>query len=206
MLSLGACRHPEWEMLARPHASVLFVCLGNICRSPLAEGVLRAVAEERGLGASVLIDSAGTGGWHVGSAPDPRSISIAARHGIDISGQKARKVSTADFERFDLILGMDRSNTDDLRALAPASAQDRVHLFLEFARKSNFEKLKTPLAPPNGVRPFGLAQDEVPDPYHGGADGFAEVYRMIRDASECLADRLGWSASAPVRGQASSTI
>ena len=123
-------------MLASPPASVLFVCLGNICRSPLAEGVLRAVAEERGLGRRVLIDSAGTGGWHIGSAPDPRSISIAARHGIEIAGQKARKVSAADFERFDLILGMDRSNTDDLRALAPARGRGRVHLFLKFARQS----------------------------------------------------------------------
>jgi protein-tyrosine phosphatase len=200
-------------MLARPPASVLFVCLGNICRSPLAEGVLRTVAEERGMGRSVLIDSAGTGGWHAGSAPDPRSISIAARHGIDISGQKARKVSAADFERFDLILGMDRSNTGDLKALAPAGAQGRVHLFLEFAGESNSNLgkrdargLRKPFAPPNGVLPFGIGPDEVPDPYHGGPDGFVEVYRMIRDASECLADRLGWGASAPIRGHASSTI
>jgi low molecular weight protein-tyrosine phosphatase len=180
--------HLEWEMLVRPPASVLFVCLGNICRSPLAEGVFRAVAEARGQGGDVLIDSAGTGGWHAGSAPDPRSISIAARYGIDIAGQKARKICAADFERFNLILGMDRSNVDDLRALAPASAQERVHLFLEFATGGR-------------RRP-----DEVPDPYHGGADGFAEVYRMIRDASEALADRFGWSASAPVRDHASSTI
>jgi protein-tyrosine phosphatase len=179
-------------MQNRPPPSVLFVCLGNICRSPLAEGVLRAVAEARGLGEDVLIDSAGTGGWHIGSPPDPRSISIAARHGIDITGQKARKVSPADFDRFDLILGMDRSNADDLRALAPASAQGRVHLFLEFAR------------PADAQRSYG--RDEVPDPYHGGADGFAEVYRMIRDASESLADRLGWGRSVTVSGQASSTM
>jgi protein-tyrosine phosphatase len=206
-------------MLVQKPASVLFVCLGNICRSPLAEGVLRAVAEARGLGGSVLIDSAGTGGWHTGSAPDPRSIAIAARHGIDISNQKARKVRADDFERFDLILGMDRSNTDDLRALAPASALARVHLFLEFAsaseRKSDsifvrhdaqIQSVRVSLSRPEDAwRPYG-GPDEVPDPYHGGADGFAEVYRMIRDASESLADRLGWSESALVSGQASSTI
>lgn len=170
-------------MLVSPPASILFVCLGNICRSPLAEGVLRSVAEECGMGGRMAIDSAGTGGWHQGSAPDPRSIAIAARYGIDIAGQKARKVRPDDFERFDLILGMDRSNTDDLRVLAPAHAKDRVHLFLEFA---------------NGKA------GEVPDPYYGGPDGFADVYRMIRDASGALADRLGWRASAPLSGQASS--
>lgn len=172
-------------MSAAPPASILFVCLGNICRSPLAEGVFRSVIEARGFGDQVLVDSAGTGGWHQGSAPDPRSIAIAARHGIDIAGQKARKFRSDDFERFDLILGMDRSNIDDLRALAPAQAKDRVHLFLEYA---------------NG------RTGEVPDPYYGGPDGFADVYRMIRDASGALADRLGWRASAPLRGQASSMM
>src|SRR5262245_16293175 len=104
-------------MLASPPVSILFVCLGNICRSPLAEGIMRSVAEERGRGGEVLIDSAGTGGWHAGSAPDPRSIAIAASHGIDISAQKARKVVADDFDRFNLILGMDQSNTDELKAL-----------------------------------------------------------------------------------------
>ena len=93
-------------MLVQKPASVLFVCLGNICRSPLAEGVLRAVAEARGLGGSVLIDSAGTGGWHTGSAPDPRSIAIAARHGIDISNQKARKIGPDDFDDQPMLAGL----------------------------------------------------------------------------------------------------
>ncbi len=171
-------------MLDRPPASILFVCLGNICRSPLAEGVFRSVIESRGV-ANVFVDSAGTGCWHQGSKPDPRSIAIAARHGIDITHQKARKIKLEDFERFDLILGMDRSNTQDLEALAPAPAKDRVHLFLEFA---------------NG------RTSEVPDPYYGGPDGFADVYRMIRNASEALADRLGWRGSVPLRGQASSMM
>ncbi|CCV10601.1 low molecular weight protein-tyrosine-phosphatase [Mesorhizobium sp. STM 4661] len=170
-------------MSAKPINSILFVCLGNICRSPLAEGVLRAVLAERGL--DVLLDSAATSGWEVGSAPDPRSIAIAARHGIDISGQKARKVTVEDFHRFDLILGMDRSNVRDLRALAPAALRDRVHLFLEFAD--------------------GKARD-VPDPYYDELDAFASVYRMIREASETLATRLAARVSTLDSGQASSTM
>jgi protein-tyrosine phosphatase len=172
-------------MDAKPKKSILFVCLGNICRSPLAEGVFAAVLEEKGLSDRFELDSAGTGGWHLGSAPDPRSIAIAASHGIDISGQKARKVVNADFSRFDLILGMDRSNVQDLRRLAPASAQDRIHLFLELAD--------------------GRERD-VPDPYYGGADGFADVYRMIREASEVLSSRLAERMSPPESGHASSTI
>lgn len=170
-------------MSIRPINSILFVCLGNICRSPLAEGVFRTVWAERGQGRDLLLDSAATSGWEVGSAPDPRSIAIALRHGIDISGQRARKVRPEDFSRFDLILGMDRSNVADLKALAPA--RDRVHLFLEFAH--------------------GQARD-VPDPYYDGQEAFAEVYRMIREASEALATRLAARASVPDSGQASSTI
>ena len=170
-------------MSLKPINSILFVCLGNICRSPLAEGVFRAVWAERGRGRDMLLDSAATSGWEVGSAPDPRSIAVAMRHGIDISGQRARKVRREDFSRFDLILGMDRSNVADLKALAPA--RDRVHLFLEFAH--------------------GQARD-VPDPYYDGPEAFAEVYRMIREASEALATRLAARASEPDSGQASSTI
>ncbi|QND57566.1 low molecular weight protein-tyrosine-phosphatase [Mesorhizobium huakuii] len=169
-------------MSIKPINSILFVCLGNICRSPLAEGVFRTVLAERGR--DMLLDSAATSGWEVGSAPDPRSIAIALRHGIDISGQRARKVRPEDFSRFDLILGMDRSNVADLKALVPV-ARDRVHLFLEFAH--------------------GQARD-VPDPYYVGPEAFAEVYRMIREASEALATRLAARASVPDSGQASSTI
>lgn len=177
-------------MQSEPPLSILFVCLGNICRSPLAEGIFRSVAETRGMGAGIVIDSAGTGGWHAGSVPDPRSIAIAARHGVDITNQKARKVRPDDFERFDLILGMDRSNVDDLLALAPVGAKGKVHLFLDFA---------------NGDFANGKA-GEVPDPYYGGPEGFADAYRMILDASNALADRLGWRVSAPKSGQASSTM
>ncbi|QKD01043.1 low molecular weight protein-tyrosine-phosphatase [Mesorhizobium loti] len=169
-------------MSIKPIKSILFVCLGNICRSPLAEGVFRTVLAERGR--DMLLDSAATSGWEVGSAPDPRSIAIALHHGIDISGQRARKVTPQDFSRFDLILGMDRSNVADLKALGTA-ARDRVRLFLEFAH--------------------GQARD-VPDPYYDGPEAFAEVYRMIREASEALATRLAARASLPDSDQASSTM
>ena len=164
---------------------MLFVCLGNICRSPLAEGVFRQALEARDIGDRFLLDSAGTGAWHVGSAPDPRSVAIARQHWIDISRQKARKIATSDFDRFDLILGMDLSNCDELVAIAPQAARDRIHLFMDYA---------------------GMGRVEVPDPYYGGAEGFLSVYRMIRDASEALAARLDWRASEAVSGQASSTI
>jgi protein-tyrosine phosphatase len=146
---------------------------------------LRAVLAERGQGRDMLLDLAGTSDWEAGSGPDPRSISIAARHGLDISSQRARKVTPNDFPRFDLILGMDRSNVRDLEALAPAAMRDHVHLFLEFAE--------------------GRVRD-VPDPYYDGPDAFASVYRMIREASEALATRLEARASAPDSGQASSTM
>ncbi|RWN43841.1 MAG: low molecular weight phosphotyrosine protein phosphatase [Mesorhizobium sp.] len=172
-------------MSAKPINSILFVCLGNICRSPLAEGVFRAVWAERGSARDILLDSAGTSDWEAGSAPDRRAIAIAVRHGVDISGQRARKVTPQDLHRFDLILGMDRSNVADLKALAPAAVQDRIHLFLEFAQ--------------------GKSRD-VPDPYHDEAEAFASAYRMIREASEALATRLDARASVPDSGQASSTM
>lgn len=136
-------------MREKPIKSILFVCLGNICRSPLAEGVFHSVLAERGLARRIVLDSAATSGWEVGSAPDPRSVAVAAKHGVDISGQRARKVLAEDFSRFDLILGMDKANVRDLKALATATARDRVHLYLDFA--------------------IGKTAD-VPDPYYDGAE------------------------------------
>src|SRR6218665_3815243 len=104
--------------MTRPY-SILFVCTGNICRSPLAEGIFSHLAEKRGEAALYRADSAGTGGWHRGETPDPRSIAVAASHGIDISGQKARQVLTTDFERFDLLLGMDADHVEMLLSRAP---------------------------------------------------------------------------------------
>ncbi|WP_192246458.1 low molecular weight protein-tyrosine-phosphatase [Mesorhizobium silamurunense] len=172
-------------MSAKPINTILFVCLGNICRSPLAEGVLGAVLAERGIAHDIVLDSAAISGWEVGSGPDPRSIAVAAEHGIDISGQRARRIAPEDFARFDLILGMDRANVRDLKALAPEAARDRIHLYLEFAT--------------------GAARD-VPDPFYEDRQAFAAVYRMIREASEALAKRLEARESAPTSGQASSTI
>lgn len=165
--------------------SILFVCLGNICRSPLAEGVFRSVLAERGLDAAVSVASAGTGDWEMGSPPDPRSRDVAAVNGIDISSIRARQVMAEDFDRHELILAMDLSNLEELRRRAPDDRLDRVHLFLEYASG-------TP--------------GEVPDPYFGGAAGFDTVYRMIRDASERLADRFVPRDPSPANsGQASST-
>lgn len=147
--------------------SVLFVCLGNICRSPLAEGAFRKVVEDLGTGERVLIDSAGTGGWHQGEAPDPRSIAVAARNGIDISAQRARQVVKADFSRFEHILAMDSSNLTNLRKLSPAEAPARLRLLLEAE---------------------GM---DVPDPYYGGPAGFETVFRMVMKGAEDLAAELG---------------
>lgn len=153
---------------------ILFVCLGNICRSPLAEGVLRALAAREGLASEIFVDSAGTGAWHIGDPPDRRSIAVARRHGIDISGLRARKVSRADFETFDLILGMDRENVRTLRQLASADREDRISLFLEYAA--------------------GRDQD-VPDPYYDGPEAFERLYQMLDAGCSSLLERLDERAS-----------
>ena len=150
---------------------ILFVCMGNICRSPTAEGVFRRKIEEAGLDHLVEIDSAGTHAYHVGEAPDPRAREAAARRGIDLSALRARQARADDFERFDYILAMDRDNYRGLEYLAGQSGGDgRLQLFLEFARRHH--------------------EDEVPDPYYGGDHGFEQVLDMIEDASEGLIEHL----------------
>ncbi|AVO51488.1 low molecular weight protein-tyrosine-phosphatase [Ectopseudomonas mendocina] len=144
---------------------VLFVCLGNICRSPTAEGVFRHKLRAAGLEERVQVDSAGTGDWHVGKAPDSRTRQAALRRGYDLSAQRARQVETADFQRFDLILAMDQSNLRNLQALRPANARADLDLYL---------------------RRYELALDEVPDPYYGGEDGFEQVLDLIEQASDAL--------------------
>jgi len=150
--------------------SILFVCLGNICRSPTAEGVFRARAARAGLGEHLEIDSAGTGDWHVGQPPDRRAIAAAAGRGYDLAGLRARQVSTEDFSRFGWILAMDRANLRDLAALRPRSFGGHLGLFLD-------------VAPALGLR-------EVPDPYYGGDDGFARVLDLIETASDALLNRV----------------
>ncbi|MCP5083731.1 MAG: low molecular weight phosphotyrosine protein phosphatase [Alphaproteobacteria bacterium] len=143
---------------------ILFVCLGNICRSPMAEGLFRHVAESRDL--KVVVDSAGTSGWHVGDAPDPRGQATMRAHGIDTSAQHARQVNEEDFNKFDLVLAMDRRNHDSLTRLAGPGRASKVRLFLEFAP--------------------GRGDTEVPDPYYGGEDGFEHVSRY------CITPARGW--------------
>lgn len=148
--------------------SILFVCMGNICRSPLAEGIFRQVAAEAGLASSVTIDSAGIGGWHEGDLPDRRSISTARDHGIDITGQRARRIRRDDFSDFDLIVAMDRSNVAELRRSAPDAGN--IHLFGDIA--------------------LGTGED-IPDPYYGGPEGFEAVYTRLYTGCMKLAGMLG---------------
>ncbi len=144
---------------------VLFVCMGNICRSPTAEGVLRQRLSAAGLAGKVTVDSAGTGDWHVGKSPDGRSAQAAAARGYDLSSLRARQVQREDFQRFDLILAMDHDNLARLQALRAATGGAELDLFL---------------------RRYDLALDEVPDPYYGGADGFEQVLDLIEQASDAL--------------------
>jgi protein-tyrosine phosphatase len=150
---------------------LLFVCLGNICRSPMAEGVFRRVAEQEGVLERFEIDSAGLGDWHVGQAPDTRAQSAARRRGIDISHQSARQVTPADYARFDLLLAMDGSNFAELIERAPKEARHKIRRFLDYA-------------PQMGVH-------DVPDPFYGGREGFDHALDLIEHAARgLLADLL----------------
>jgi len=164
---------------------VLFVCLGNICRSPTAEGVMRALVREAGLQATVELDSAGTGGWHVGSAPDQRAAAAAGARGIELGG-RARTVTSADFERFDLLLAMDRSNARELRRLARDEEQRaKVRLLREFDPAYSTEGARAR----EGVSASGRDLD-VPDPYYGAAGGFEEVLDLVQAACAGLLARI----------------
>jgi protein-tyrosine phosphatase len=141
---------------------VLFVCLGNICRSPTAEGVMRRLVRDEGLEDEIEIDSAGTGGWHVGAPPDARATEAAGRRGTTLTGAARRFDPSRDFDRFDLILAMDAENRRDLLALAPdEEARAKVRMFLPGDR-------------------------DVPDPYYGGDDGFEEVLDLVEEAARAL--------------------
>ncbi len=146
--------------------SVLFVCMGNICRSPTAEGVFTQVLERHALQDRVVVDSAGTHGYHVGHPPDTRAMQVARTRGIDLSVQRSRRVTVEDFDRFDYVLAMDEHNLGDLDALRPAAFSGHLGLLMDFAE-----------AP---------AQRSVPDPYYGGDSGFVRVFDMIEEASEGL--------------------
>ena len=144
---------------------VLFVCLGNICRSPTAEGVLRHKLQLAGLASQVDVASAGTGNWHVGQPPDKRTQRAAKLRGYDLSAQRAQHVSAADFNRYELIFAMDNSNLRDLQALQPVSGKAELDLFL---------------------RRYKGVKYEVPDPYYDGEQGFEEVLDLIERACDLL--------------------
>jgi protein-tyrosine phosphatase len=152
---------------------LLFVCLGNICRSPTAEGVMRHVVIEAGMQDRVQLDSAGTGSWHIGSSPDPRARAAASGRGVDLTGE-ARQVRPEDFDEFDLILAMDRANLRDLRALAASGeAEEKVRLLREFDPSSS-----------------GAEDLDVPDPYYGPGGGFEEVFDLVEAACRGLLDEI----------------
>lgn len=145
---------------------VVFVCLGNICRSPTAEGVFRDLVAREGLSDQIETDSCGTSGWHHGDPPDSRAREEARRRGIDIEDLKSRETRNSDFTDFDFIIAMDRNNLDTLHVKCPPEYASKIHMFLSFA-------------PDVGVT-------EVPDPYYGGPDGFSDVFDMIDAASNGL--------------------
>lgn len=148
------------------HTRVLFVCTGNICRSPTAEGVFRAVVARAGLADRITVDSAGTHGYHIGEPPDPRAIAHARRRGYDLSSLRARRVKAEDFQTFDLILACDRGHHGLLRRLADKAEHGRIAMFLDYAPELGF--------------------DEIPDPYYGTGADFEHVLDIVERASEGL--------------------
>jgi len=156
----------SFSKLEKTMVKVLFVCMGNICRSPTAEGVFRHVVKESKLSDRIHVDSAGTHAYHIGNPPDPRAQEASIKRDIDLSSQRARKVKKDDFTQFDYVIVMDHSNYSDLDALCPAEQKNNLRLFLEFS--NHFD------------------EDEVPDPYYGGEQGFEHVLDLVEDASRGL--------------------
>ncbi len=149
---------------------VLFVCLGNICRSPTAHGVFESLVTRSGLDHAIAVDSCGTGDWHVGHPPDRRAAAEARKRGYELGHLRARQVTPGDFDRFHYILAMDRTNLADLRAMRPARFQGHLGLFLGYAQ--------------------GAGVEEVPDPYYGPEDGFSQVLDLVEAASEGLLEEI----------------
>ena len=156
--------------MSKEKYSVLFVCMGNICRSPTAEGVFRKLVADAGLSAQIVSDSAGTHAYHEGSPPDKRALEAAARRGYELHELRARPVNAEDFEQHDYILAMDRDNLEILWTQAAEADRDKIRLFLDFAN-------------PGG-------NDEVPDPYYGGTSGFERVLDLVEEASRGLLETL----------------
>ena len=150
--------------------SVLFVCLGNICRSPTAHGVFQGMVDASGLGDVIAVDSAGTGDWHIGRSPDQRTAQVAASRGYDLSELRARLVTGEDFDQFDYVIAMDRANLQNLESMRPPHFSGYLGLFLDFA--------------------CGDSHSEVPDPYYGGESGFELVFDLVEDASRGLLEHI----------------
>ena len=153
--------------------SVLFVCLGNICRSPTAHGVFQFMVDKQALGHKINVDSAGTGDWHLGRGPDTRALQHAAQRGYDMNDLRARLVTAEDFYQFDYILAMDRQNFNNLRAIQPQNTDCDLRLFLDFSQNPEFSEYQ-----------------EVPDPYYGGDSGFNLVLDLVEDASVGLLEHI----------------
>ena len=153
-----------------PVVKVIFICMGNICRSPTAEAVFSHYVESAGLSGHILIDSAGTHDYHIGDPPDLRAQRAAQQRGYDMKGLRGRQVEEGDFRRFDYVLAMDKANLAILQRLAPPDSTTQAQLFLEYARHH--------------------AEREVPDPYYGGANGFERVLDMVEDAAQGLLEEI----------------
>jgi len=147
---------------------VLFVCMGNICRSPTAHGVFESMIKDAGMIGDVEVDSAGTHAYHVGELPDARSSQCANQRGFDLSYIRARRVEVSDFEYFDYVLAMDADNLSILKSMSPTQHKNKVCLFLDYAKDNS--------------------ESEVPDPYYGGANGFDHVFDLVEEASKGLLD------------------
>jgi protein-tyrosine phosphatase len=180
--AVGAQSSPEPE--PRAARRILFVCMGNICRSPTAEGVFRKLLAERAPDLDVEIDSAGTHGFHDGAPPDPRACRAAQRRGVDLKPLRARRVTESDFERFELLLAMDEQNLEFLLEICPTEYRPRVRLLLEFAPH--------------------LERREVPDPYYGGSTGFEHVLDLVEEAAAGLLEHLRNTPPPAGPGQAAS--
>lgn len=148
---------------------ILFCCMGNICRSPTAEGVFQSIMESHQLSDRIDLDSAGTHAYHVGNAPDPRSQAAALKRGMDLSSLRARQINQQDFEKFDLILAMDKANYENMLEKCPIELQHKIEMMLEYGSADTME---------------------VPDPYYGGANGFEKVLDLLQDASDDLCQQL----------------
>lgn len=157
-------------MIENDKIRVLMVCMGNICRSPLAHGLFEHLVKEEGLTDRIEVDSAGTHAYHVGESPDPRSRETAWKRGIDLSAQRARKVHPNDFESFDYVLAMDSDNLAILKSACPPEHLSKLSLFMDYAPH--------------------MADDEVPDPYYGGPEGFEKVYGLVEAAARGLLDAI----------------